>query len=208
MIYRILFFFFTCICLGTPKSRLNVDALSDIACREMELLAQHNLVCKYSASVQVIYLSKKNFWRMALLLKTCTTFLMLNLLWLALKSFQPWPEFAVILKEIYHQISPVGCKYRTKLICIIQSQVEQFCQVLAGGNNEAMAIAHSTGMDFIRCEGFVFGHVADEGYIDSCAGSLMRYRRNIGADNVQIFCDIKKKHRYLLLEVILWAIDC
>lgn len=58
-----------------------------------------------------------------------------------------------------------------------------------------MAIAHSTRMDFIRCEGFVFGHVADEGYIDSCAGSLLRYRKNIGAENVQIYCDIKKKHR-------------
>lgn len=53
-----------------------------------------------------------------------------------------------------------------------------------------------------RCEGFVFGHVADEGYMDSCAGSLLRYRKNIGAENVQVYCDIKKKHRYYIFELL------
>jgi predicted TIM-barrel enzyme len=43
-------------------------------------------------------------------------------------------------------------------------------------------------------EGFVFAHVADEGLIESTAGSLLRYRRAISADNVRIFADIKKKH--------------
>lgn len=51
------------------------------------------------------------------------------------------------------------------------------------------------GMDFIRAEGFVFSHVADEGLLDACAGDLLRYRKNIGADRVLIFTDIKKKHR-------------
>ncbi len=69
-------------------------------------------------------------------------------------------------------------------------------QVLAAGNKEAVAIGHASGFDFIRCEGFVFGHVADEGYIDSCAGQLLRFRKQIGADKIQIYCDIKKRHRY------------
>ena len=56
-------------------------------------------------------------------------------------------------------------------------------------------MAHSTGADFIRVEGYVFAHIADEGLIESCAGDLLRYRRNIGADNVLIWTDIKKKHR-------------
>lgn len=51
------------------------------------------------------------------------------------------------------------------------------------------------GLDFIRAEGFVFSHVADEGFLDACAGDLLRYRKQIGADHVQIFTDIKKKHR-------------
>lgn len=52
-----------------------------------------------------------------------------------------------------------------------------------------------TGLDFIRAEGFVFSHVADEGLLNACAGDLLRYRKQIGAEHVQIFTDIKKKHR-------------
>lgn len=59
-----------------------------------------------------------------------------------------------------------------------------------------MNIHFSTGLDFIRAEGFVFSHVADEGLLNACAGELLRYRRRIGAEHIQIFTDIKKKHRY------------
>lgn len=51
------------------------------------------------------------------------------------------------------------------------------------------------GLDFIRAEGFVFSHVADEGLLNACAGDLLRYRKQIGAEHVKIFTDIKKKHR-------------
>lgn len=67
-------------------------------------------------------------------------------------------------------------------------------QILAGANKEALAVAKVAGLDFIRAEGFVFGHVADEGYIDSCAAELMRYRKVISAEKVKVFTDIKKKH--------------
>jgi hypothetical protein len=46
----------------------------------------------------------------------------------------------------------------------------------------------------VRAEGFVFGHVADEGYIDGCAAEVLRYRRKIGADDILVITDIKKKH--------------
>lgn len=67
-------------------------------------------------------------------------------------------------------------------------------QVLAGANREALAVALATGARFIRAEGFVFAHVADEGLIDADAAELLRYRRAIGAEGVQVFADIKKKH--------------
>lgn len=67
-------------------------------------------------------------------------------------------------------------------------------QILAGANKEALAAAHSAGMDFIRSEGFVFAHVADEGIMESDASELLRYRKQIGAENILIFTDIKKKH--------------
>jgi membrane complex biogenesis BtpA family protein len=67
-------------------------------------------------------------------------------------------------------------------------------QILAGANKAALAVAKNSGADFIRAEGFVFGHLADEGYIDSNAAELLRYRKNINADNIAVFTDIKKKH--------------
>ncbi len=67
-------------------------------------------------------------------------------------------------------------------------------QVLAGANREALAVALACGAAFVRAEGFVFAHVADEGIHESDAGALLRYRRAIGAERVRVFVDIKKKH--------------
>jgi hypothetical protein len=67
-------------------------------------------------------------------------------------------------------------------------------QILAAANREALAVALAAGLDFIRAEGFSFAHVADEGLIQSGAAELLRYRRAISAEHVQIWADIKKKH--------------
>lgn len=68
-------------------------------------------------------------------------------------------------------------------------------QVLSSGWREALAVAHAVGAEFIRVENFVFAHVADEGLMgDAVAGELLRYRRYLGAADVRIFADIKKKH--------------
>lgn len=67
-------------------------------------------------------------------------------------------------------------------------------QVLAGANREAIAVALACGGTFVRVEGFVFAHVADEGLIEADAGALMRYRRAVGAERVRVFADVKKKH--------------
>jgi membrane complex biogenesis BtpA family protein len=67
-------------------------------------------------------------------------------------------------------------------------------QVLAGGNRQAIAVALACGAAFVRTEGFVFAHVADEGLMESDAAELLRYRRAIGAESVRVFTDLKKKH--------------
>lgn len=68
-------------------------------------------------------------------------------------------------------------------------------QILAGCNTAAVAVAHAVGAQFIRAEGFIFAGVADEGLIAQAdAGPLLRYRKMIGAHDVRIIADIKKKH--------------
>ena len=54
-----------------------------------------------------------------------------------------------------------------------------YFQILAWQNREAMAVALATSLQFIRAEGFVFSHVADEGLVTTaCAGDLLRYRES------------------------------
>nr|XP_045608962.1 uncharacterized protein F13E9.13, mitochondrial-like isoform X3 [Procambarus clarkii] len=76
-----------------------------------------------------------------------------------------------------------------------QAQIYKEAEIiLAGGNQEALAVSKACGFQFIRAECFIFSHVADEGLMDGCAGPLLRYRRAIGAEDVLVFADIKKKH--------------
>lgn len=91
------------------------------------------------------------------------------------------PEIIGLLSIIVHEVKKI-------------SQLPCGIQILAGANKAALAVAYSGGLDFVRAEGFVFGHLADEGYMDSDAGELLRFRKNIGAEDILIFTDIKKKH--------------
>ncbi|HEV2663460.1 MAG TPA: BtpA/SgcQ family protein [Blastocatellia bacterium] len=85
-------------------------------------------------------------------------------------------------------------------MAIIGAAVKSECrlptgiQILAGANIEAMAVAHAANLDFIRAEAYAFAHVADEGVIQSSAAALLRYRKMIGAERVQVWADVKKKH--------------
>lgn len=90
--------------------------------------------------------------------------------------------------EIVAAMTAVGCAIKREM------PLPLGVQVLAGANREAIAVAQACGAEFVRAEGFVFAHVADEGLIESCAGDLLRYRRAIGAGHVRVYVDIKKKH--------------
>ena len=67
-------------------------------------------------------------------------------------------------------------------------------QILAGANDAALGVAVATGCTFIRCEGFVFGHLADEGWMDADAATCLRKRALLGAGGIAVWGDIRKKH--------------
>ena len=70
-------------------------------------------------------------------------------------------------------------------------------QVLAGANRQALGAAVASGAAFIRVEGFAYAHVADEGWMDACAGDLLRARAQLqpnDPDPIQIWADVQKKH--------------
>ncbi|XP_023233015.1 uncharacterized protein F13E9.13, mitochondrial-like isoform X2 [Centruroides sculpturatus] len=91
------------------------------------------------------------------------------------------------------EVTSVMTRICSEIKCLI-SDIPCGVQLLAGNNEAAMAVALAAGLQFIRVEGFVFGHLADEGFIQGCAGTLLRQRKIIGADNILVFTDIKKKH--------------
>ena len=101
---------------------------------------------------------------------------------------RPYLKGAAVGPEIVAALSIVGAAIRRA------APLPLGIQILAGANRAALAVANACGAAFVRVEGFVFAHVADEGLIESSAGDLLRYRRAIGADAVLVFADIKKKH--------------
>jgi uncharacterized protein len=94
---------------------------------------------------------------------------------------QVGPEIVAQMSIIAHEIGKLS-----KVPCGIQ--------ILAGANHQALAVAVAAGLAFIRVEGFVFSHIADEGQMDACAGELLRYRRQLEAQQILVLTDIKKKH--------------
>jgi uncharacterized protein len=101
---------------------------------------------------------------------------------------RPYVKGAAVGPEIVTALSVIGAEIRRA------TPLPLGIQVLAGANRAAVAAAHACGAAFVRVEGFVFAHVADEGLIESSAGDVLRCRRAIGADSVLVFGDIKKKH--------------
>lgn len=105
----------------------------------------------------------------------------------------PYVHGARLGPEIACAMTRVGAEVASAISA--RSDVKLGVQILSGGNRHALAVAHSIGGSFIRCENFVYAHVADEGLLPEAeAGPLLRYRKSIDAERVSIFADIKKKH--------------
>lgn len=103
------------------------------------------------------------------------------------------------MHDVPYQKNAVGPEITSMMALIAhaikqETQLPMGIQILAAANKEALAVAKAAQLDFIRAEGFVFGHLADEGYIDSQAADLLRYRKQIDAAHIAVFTDIKKKH--------------
>jgi len=66
--------------------------------------------------------------------------------------------------------------------------------VLRNGALAALAIAHVIGGRFIRVNVLTESLLTDQGIIDACAHDLMRYRRQLGAEDLHVYADVRSKH--------------
>ena len=111
-------------------------------------------------------------------------------------------DFPCIPEE---QMGPEVAAYLTHLAVVARTFCDEFrggaarplpigVQVLFAANRTALAIAQAAGLQFIRAEGWTYSHVSDKGFLDAQGGRVKRYQHHIGADDILVFTDIKKKH--------------
>jgi membrane complex biogenesis BtpA family protein len=72
--------------------------------------------------------------------------------------------------------------------------------ILRNSCEEALAVAHATGAEFIRCNVVIGAYVTDQGIIQGCAAELARLRRSLDRP-IHVFGDVHVKHSYPLFNV-------
>jgi uncharacterized protein len=95
------------------------------------------------------------------------------------------------------EMGPEVAAYMTRVATAVKRHVPETpigIQVLFQANKTALAVALGAGCDFVRAEGWTYAHISDKGIAEACAGAVIRYRCQIGADHIPVFADIKKKH--------------
>src|SRR6476620_11121966 len=67
-------------------------------------------------------------------------------------------------------------------------------QMLEAANITSLEIAADADLDYVRVEAFVFAHVGGSGIINGSAGKILRRRKELNAEHIKVFADVKKKH--------------
>lgn len=82
----------------------------------------------------------------------------------------------------------------------LAAEVRRHCDVPIGVNvlrndgESALAVTAATGAAFIRVNVLCGARVTDQGLVEGIAHDLLRLRRRLGADHVQVLADIDVKH--------------
>lgn len=66
----------------------------------------------------------------------------------------------------------------------------------------AMAIAVAVKADFIRCAVFVDQVMTANGIVEPCCADVVRYRKQLNAENILLFCDVQVKHSFMVVDNI------
>lgn len=89
-----------------------------------------------------------------------------------------------------------GIALMTKIVKAARDRFEgpMGIQMLEAANITSLEIAAEADLDYIRVEAFVFAHVGGSGVINGSAGKILRRRKELGAERIKVFADVKKKH--------------
>lgn len=94
------------------------------------------------------------------------------------------------------ELGPETVSCLTYVIALAQrlSDIPFGIQVHINGCSQAVAIAKATGCKWIRAFETANAYVSNSGYIEAAGPRLMRYKREIDADDVMVFGDFHVKH--------------
>jgi len=100
------------------------------------------------------------------------------------------------LPYIQPPLDEQGIALMTEIAKEARKQFEQpiGIQMLEAANITSLEIAAEADLDYIRVEAFVFAHVGGSGVINGSAGKILRRRKELGAEHIKVFADVKKKH--------------
>src|SRR6186997_2302959 len=100
------------------------------------------------------------------------------------------------LPYIQPPLDEKGIALMTKIIRQARTRFEGpiGVQMLEAANITSLEIAAEADLDYIRVEAFVFAHVGGSGVINGSAGKILRRRKELGAEHIKVFADVKKKH--------------
>ena len=130
-----------------------------------------------------------------------------NILEFALRDAEALIEGGVDAVQIENQfdtpyltsndIGPETVAFLTSIAVHIRERFPQIpmgINVHLNGAKQALAISKASNANFIRCFNLMNSYISNSGYIGAAAPKLMRYRRNIAAEDIMIFGDFQVKH--------------
>jgi membrane complex biogenesis BtpA family protein len=93
-------------------------------------------------------------------------------------------------------VDPVTIAAMTRLACAVRQTTDLplGINVLRNDATAAMSIAVACGAAFIRVNVLCGARVTDQGVIQGCSYDLMRLRKNLGAEHIEVFADVDVKH--------------
>jgi membrane complex biogenesis BtpA family protein len=86
--------------------------------------------------------------------------------------------------------------YMTSITSIVSrtAKVPYGVHVMMNGIEQAIAVAHSTGAQWVRAYELANAYISNSGYIEAAGPKALRYRKMLGADDVMLFGDFHVKH--------------
>lgn len=123
----------------------------------------------------------------------------------ALSDLEPYKEVGVdsVLLENDHDLPYIqpplderGVALMTKIAKEVRKRFDGpvGIQMLEAANITSLEIAAEADLDYIRVEAYIFAHVGGSGVINGSAGKILRRRKELKADHIKVFADVKKKH--------------